>query len=103
MRLTHLCNYADKRKNKEPMIKIRNKLFELENIEDKLGIDLITLFKALKDGIYFKVEDNIYFTNELDLDFKEKVLFEFNEYNDYEIYELNDYGKTWALTRKELE
>lgn len=50
MRLTHLCEYADKRKNKEPMTKIRNKLFELEDIEEELGIDLITLFKALNSN-----------------------------------------------------
>ena len=35
MRLTHLTEHKDKRKNKEPMIKIRNKLFNYENIEEK--------------------------------------------------------------------
>ena len=85
-------------------LKSINKLGQLEDIEEELGIDLITLFKALKNGIYFKVKDKIYFTNErLDLAFKEKALFEFNEYSDYEIYEFNEYGKTWALTRDELE
>ena len=30
------------------------KLSQLEDIEDELGIDLITLYKALKNGIYIK-------------------------------------------------
>lgn len=38
MRLTHLAEYKDKRKNREPMLKIRNKLFFYENIEDKHNI-----------------------------------------------------------------
>ena len=52
MRLTHSCEYADKRKNREPMIKIRNKLFHYENIEEKHNIksfdDLDDRLKALE-------------------------------------------------------
>ena len=33
---------------------IYSKLKSLEDIEEELGIDLITLFKALKNGIYIK-------------------------------------------------
>lgn len=32
---------------------IYNKLSELEDIEDQLGIDLVTLFKAFNNGIYY--------------------------------------------------
>ena len=35
MRLTHKQEYKDKRKNREPMLKIRNKLFNYENVEEK--------------------------------------------------------------------
>ena len=108
MRLTHLCEYADKRKNKEPMTKIRNKLFELENIEDELGIDLITLFKALKNGVYVikrnrKKEIDFVKNFEINLTFTE---LEFSLICDTLQfcwgYALKDYGKTWALTKEEL-
>lgn len=88
---------------KQMFLRIVAEMRQYKTIEKELGIDLETLFKALKDGIYFKVKDKIYFTNGLNLDFKEKALFEFNEYGDYEIYELDEYGKTWALTKKELK
>lgn len=39
MRLTHKVKYRDKRKNREPMLKIRNKLFELENILEEFNIN----------------------------------------------------------------
>ena len=35
-----------------------NKLGQLEDIEEELGIDLVTLFKALKNGFYFKDYQN---------------------------------------------
>lgn len=115
MRLTHLCKYADKRKNKEPMIKIRNKLFELENIEDELGINLITLFKALKNGVYVKLEDNknIDFIEQVSMDnvIEEPCFYYCNEntinlggliHPSYTELYFKDYGKTWALTESEL-
>lgn len=37
---------------------LKLKLGQYEDIEEELGIDLLTLFKALKDGIYLK-EDNV--------------------------------------------
>ena len=39
MRLTHKVEYKDKRKNREPMIKIRNKLFEIENLFEEFNIN----------------------------------------------------------------
>ena len=75
-----------------------NKLGKLENIEEEVGIDLITLFKALKYGIYKKGRNN----------FKGLILYSkmpmFSFYHktiDAELIE--DYGKTWALTKEELE
>ena len=102
------------------------KLGQLEDIEDKLGIDLVTLFKALKNGIYEKIQPNkknrnpeprFWSYEDLSLGYQ----FYSNEYeaiaNDWTIYEgydfvlivsgeslrLKDYGKTWALTKEELE
>lgn len=98
------------------------KLAKLEDIEEELGIDLITLFKALKDGIWFKhtspilkEEEPIIFskgwrlghndpTNRYYLelgDFRSKILDD-KEWL-WELAEFRNYGKTWALTKEELE
>ena len=104
------------------------KLSKIEDIEEELGIDLITLFKALKQKeVYIREsfcqevlghwEINktllIYLDyvgdNEAYYDFinKEWVL-TFTEWeNGFDYHEmlvrLKDYGKTWALTKEELE
>ena len=81
--------------HKEQLIYL--KLKSLEDIEEELGIDLITLFTALKYGIYKKGRNN----------FKGLILYSkmpmFSFYHktiDNELIE--DYGKTWALTEEEL-
>ena len=92
---------------------VLNKLGQLEDIEEELECDLITLFKALKQGyIYVKLEDGI-IKREVDmLDFKEGVrcvLFykSCQVDNNLQCYDMlnyiQDYGKSWALTREELE
>ena len=65
MRLTHLCEYKDKRKNREPMLKIRNKLFDYENIEEKHGVlsldDLdhrLAALEIIKKVIKYDIEVN---------------------------------------------
>ena len=93
-----------------------NKLGQLEDIEDELGIDLITLFKALKQGFAYKFVQNDY--NEL---YKKgfvkrliiSALFKYGEDYRLTLYDtltcepycvfLKDYGKTWALTKEELK
>lgn len=68
-------------------------------LEAELGIDLLTLFKALKDGIYLK-EDNVGVIS------FPRLYFSF----DYRCYcfeicfgnwvvKLKDYGKTWWLKK----
>lgn len=94
------------------MIEICQKLGQLEDIEKKIGIDLITLFKALNNGYYtvhvFKYGTRNKFiskTKELkycSLSTNDKGEFMlFYKYNDG--VRLKDYGITWALTREELE
>ena len=86
--------------------KIIEKLGQLEDIEEELGIDLVTLFKALKDGFYVKGEDGKCFADfespagKLSLSCGE--LF-YGHIRSYQYIKLKDYGKTWALTKKELE
>lgn len=77
---------------------------QIKNIQKELGIDLITLFKALKNGIW------IYDTNGIKMftgHFQNGLVFNYCsqpsiQYVDRLFY-LNDYGKTWALTKEELQ
>lgn len=80
------------------------KLCQLEDIEDELGIDLITLLKAYKKGIYYKgcnhkIKDvEIFFTcNCIPRYFCECVV----DGSGKTLY-FKDCGKTWALTKEEL-
>ena len=89
------------------------KLQELEDFEDELGIDLITLFKALKQGyIYEKIGDEIIKSDVDMLDFREGIKgvcldksYGIDNYKQcYQTLKyINGYGKSWALTREELE
>ena len=92
------------------------KLGQLEDIEEELGIDLVTLFKALKHGIYVKnrkneirrVNCNIGLVetgghDSLGLRFQDTnykwryLVLDTSRDND-----VKDYDKTWALTKEEL-
>lgn len=86
------------------------KLGKLEDIEDELGIDLITLFKALdlKQPIFVKdfqgaceFDDTIvsskFITNGKQLALVDNLSQESMYLN------LDEYGKTWALTKEELD
>ena len=90
------------------------KLELLEDIEEELGIDLITLFKALKDRqvifkhIYGLENPKIYLETHkiagLLFDSKNYGLWLYdNGYGDEFCVYTKDYGKTWALTKEELE
>lgn len=94
-----------------------SKLADLEDIEDELGIDLITLFKAImNDGlVYIKFDDNLskcfngnnIFVIDIGIcckwNFKCYPCFTV-PFGTFEVtFYLKDYGKTWALTKEELE
>lgn len=88
------------------------KLAKLEDIEEEIGIDLITLFKALKQGyIYVKLEDEITKRDVDMLNFEDGIrggVFSKTEAVDncLQCYQMLNYllgyGKSWALTREEL-
>ena len=82
---------------KQPEIQ---KLGKLEDIEDELGIDLVTLFKALRDGAWFKI-GNRFYTDRPNLirDARQFTL----QVPYHGFVNVKDYGKTWALTKEELE
>ena len=98
-----------------------NKLGQLEDIEDTVGIDLITLFKALKqETLFIKTDFDIKETikngegwgmKHFEFENGEPIIFAQILYsNDITHKEwltplrlkLTDYGKTWALTKEEL-
>ena len=85
------------------------KLCQLEDIEEEIGIDLITLFKALKNGCFAKETFDYMGKKQTQIIFTEFTqLYYTDDLDDYLIhirtidYYLKDYGKTWALTREEL-
>lgn len=87
-----------------------DKLGQLEDIEDELGIDLITLF-----NIYNKLNNQKSIYTKLCSEIKEQHLYgcyfviDFNEMAfreldyDSDCLYFKHYGITWALTREELE
>lgn len=92
--------------------KIFEKLKELEDIEEELGIDLVTLFKALKNGFYYKISFKNIKTGKIDQEIKytDYCYFYYDNNSiayflatiDYQFY-ISSYGKDWTLTREESE
>lgn len=89
------------------------KLKQLEDIEEELGVDLVTLLKALNNDIYVKHEEKILhcvvenITNVVmnidSLYYSENKKYDNNFLSQIRQVLIKDYGKTWALTREELE
>ena len=92
-----------------------DKLGKLEDIEKELGIDLITLFKALRNGIWTNQEQCYGDEKQGKIRFFQvRLLLEENAigcihnsmWKGKEVIRtlyFKDYGKTWALTKEELE
>ncbi len=97
-RLTNkIGNYYCSPDSETSLKPVYDKLGKLENIEEEIGIDLITLFKALKNGIYKKGRNNL---KGLILYSKMPMFSFYHKTIDAELIE--DYGKTWALSKEEL-
>ena len=83
-----------------------NKLAWLEDFEDELNFDLITLFKALKGGFYVKTKDInegfISLVKAKDIRSIDIVMRNIG-FVSTKVVLFEDYGKTWALTKEELE
>lgn len=101
-------SFGEKPSNTQQLLK--DKLGQLEDIEDELGIDLITLFKALKNGCFAKetfdymgkTQTQIIFTEFTYLYYTDDIGAYFIHIRTKDHY-LKDYGKTWALTKEELK
>lgn len=121
MRLTHkfgneydIINDNRVRDFKKDYQGVTNKLGQLEDIEEEeLGIELITLYKAQKNGFYAKpyYDNNGHIKDQKILHvgpnaiaaiyIEEDGIYFMDVELDTEIY-LKSYGLTWALTKKEL-
>ena len=80
-----------------------DKLGQYEDLEEELGIDLITLFKATQQGIWMKRNKVFYFFDNLIVDFKHKCLVQIVSNDEVETFPFDSYGEDWALTREELK
>lgn len=100
--------------NSIPTRKALEKLSKLEDIEEELGTDLVTLVSALSSLYIYGItsdEDHekpyifVFDTRDAKLNAEEKTLDVYWQCSDeiYTQYKLSDYGKTWALTMEELE
>lgn len=89
------------------------KLKSLEDIEEELGIDLITLFNVLKSHevickhergiVYHETTLEKHIISGLAFDDEYYGLWVFDKFGDEIFYYTKDYGKTWALTKEDLE
>ena len=85
----------------------QQKLGKLEDIEEEFGIDLLTFFKIRKHcydrkPIFIKGKKGIIMSScRVELCYKSVAV----HTGDYgaDIYSLKNYGKTWALTKEELQ
>ena len=92
-----------------------NKLGQLEDIEEELGMELKVYHKLMnmlycgKRGdpkiLYVKDNDKIVQVGILEIDYcKKKIIFyKDKSYNEDYVYAFIQYGKTFALTREELK
>ena len=79
-------------------IRLLQVIGQYEDLEEELGIDLLTLFKALKDGIYYNPSDDF---------FKKPRLYYSNDFNCWcfelalgaYIVKIKDFNKTWWIEK----
>ena len=94
---------AYERETKENYYDLVYKLGVLEDIEDELELDLITLFKVLKQRfVYDKDQVKVELLG-LHIKSDELYLYGFVEDTMHAVYlRLKDYGKTWTITKEKL-
>lgn len=116
MLMTHCaCGDMDYISSTECAQKFQNMLDCLKkyaNTEEELGIDLVTLFKALTEGAYFEEWNNPMYPEASVISFSKNVKFNLDDNGKrfwldtpftLKRHYLNEYGVTWALTKGELK
>ena len=74
----------------------QQKLGQLEDIEEKYGIDLIKFVEAVMSGYYVKETSENYWESPISI-------LEYNAMKNFKELLAKDYKIKWALTREELE
>lgn len=101
-RLSDIHDEQDIKKQKFEIIeKDLDQLEEYRKIEEELGIDLITLFKALKDGIYINEDGSVYKDCIKSIEHWSDG-WGFISNDDYIDMLFKDYGISWALDKEEF-
>ena len=80
---------------------LKYKLGQLEDIEEELRIDLITLFKALRDGVFINEDGSVYKDCIKSIEHWSDG-WGFISNDDYIEVLFKDYGISWALTEEEF-
>ena len=80
---------------------LNNKLGQLEDIEDELSIDLITLFKLINAENVYSYGHTSIMKNTGQVDICDKTITIWNG-SCHQTYPLSEYGKSFALTKGEL-
>ena len=112
----HRYTRKDKRFYNSKATRPWKKLQQLEDIEEEIGIELVTLLKAMQsDKMYIKLS----FENNLIVEWNEEcntygnivwdlpqgIVYFYWSYpveTEHFVTEIKNYGKTWALNKKEL-
>lgn len=79
---------------------IFNKLGKLEDLQDELGIPLEVLFKALKEGFWFKDSGRVFFAKQAGVFNGVSGTYWFSGIDT--MVKVKDYGKTWWLEKPEV-
>ena len=101
-------------KDEEVMTKLDSihKLGQLEDLEEEIGMELKVYHKLMNmlycgktNILYVKDKDTIVQVGILEIDYcKKKIIFyKDSSYNEDYVYGFDQYGKTFALTKEELE
>ena len=94
---------AYERETKENYYDLVHKLGVLEDLEEEIGVDFITLSKILKQRFVYNNDQVKIELLGLHIKSDELYLYGFVEDTMHAVYlRLKDYGKTWAMTKEEF-
>ena len=94
---------AYERETKENYYDLVHKLGVLEDLEEEIGIDFITLSKILKQRFVYNNDQVKIELLGLHIKSEELCLYGFVEDTTHAVYlSLKEYGKTWTITKEKL-
>ena len=89
--------------------RLLSEMLEYKDIEKELGIELVILFNALRNGVYYRMysgqitKDYVFLiSNNMGIGQVSKLDYSFMTCFEKNTLLFDDYGKSWALTEEEL-